>query len=307
MGACVVAAALVLPRIAAAGEGEELEAAKARINAGNYTEAEARLRKMLDPSAPPCPVSPDLTPEGCRLTERELVQKARGYYAVALVANGKNDEARGPVDDILLDDPYYSASPTDFPPPVIDLFIEERSRRAKDIADVIAKKNADEAKTRADAEAHEKELKAYIGALEAQASKQLVTEKRSRWIAAIPFGVGQFQNGNVGLGVVFAVTEGLAATTLGVTTAATIHLANDGVASGATPEPTQFTSLHIVNDVSFGVLIALAIGGIIEAETSFSQPAPAVVPRALPPKPRFLVTGVPGAKDATGIGLKVIF
>jgi hypothetical protein len=303
-----LAIACLSPGVAFAGEGEELEAARSRVTSGNYQEAEDRLRTMLDGNAPTCPTTADLTAKGCRLTDIELVQKARGLFAIALVANGKKEEARAPIDDILLQDPYFSDS--GFPQTVSDLIIEERGRRAKDIADVIAKRGADDAKKKALAAEHDKELNDYIRALETQASTQSVQETHSRWVAAIPFGVGQFQNGNIGLGLLFSVTEGLTLTTSIISTGLFLSYQQQAITKTRRQEPFDdqpFLILQAVDGVSLGLFVALAIGGIAEAEASFKQPPPINTKQPLPPKPKFMVTGVPGVPDANGLGLKVIF
>ena len=43
------------------------------------------------------------------------------------------------------------------------------------------------------------------------ASQESVVVRHSRWIAALPFGVGQFQNGQEGLGYALLVSEALLA------------------------------------------------------------------------------------------------
>jgi hypothetical protein len=315
----VMAALAALPSVAFAGESEELEAAKSRVATGSYGEAEQRLLRMLDKSVEPCGKSADLTPTGCRVTDPEIVQKARSYLALALVLNGKKEAARDPIDEIMIQDPDFQFTPDLFPQAVIDLAIEERGRKAAQIAEARRVKAAAEAQKRAEKEQHDRDLKAYISALEAQASTEVEQDKHSRWVAAIPFGVGQYQNGDIGLGVVFTVSELVAAGTMAVTSGVWWDLTMQRIAfenadhQGETNDVNQLKSqlqaLQVANDISFGLLLALAVSGIIEAEVTFKQPPPLTKHRPLPPKPKSLeVTGVSGAQGPTvGMGLKLEF
>src|SRR6185437_9441360 len=63
----------------------------------------------------------------------------------------------------------------------------------------------------------------------------------ARWIAAVPFGAGQFQNGDTVLGVCFAAGEAL----LGGASIATVLLTNHlaSVTPSAPVRPAEITSL----------------------------------------------------------------
>ncbi len=102
----------------------------------------------------------------------------------------------------------------------------------------------------------------------------------SRWIALLPFGVGQLQNGDVGRGVFFAVGEGLVAGTMIGSYAYQQRLAS------MTPSTSQIASLNarletaaIVNRCAFAGLVTLAAIGVVDAELRFPGPrsAPAHV------------------------------
>jgi Flp pilus assembly protein TadD len=318
-------------REARADQAAELEAIKTRMQSGNYEEAERRLRRMLDPSSPPCPTTPDTTELGCQVTDPEILQKARGYYVNALVLNGKKDEARKPIYEILLQDPSFVPNPTLFIDKAVDLFNEER---ATHLAELVKKSQEDAAKIakeRAQQEEQKKERNAYIAALEARASVRV--EKHSRWIAAIPFGVGQYQNDNVGWGLFFTVSEVLTAGASIVTTGVSYNLTLQGIGlqnwNGCLPlyDPpmapvskvciavpsispavkTELQTLEVVDDVSLGAFLVLAVSGVIEAQASFKPTVETKHPELLPPKPKVLVTGVPNAPSAFGAGLKVTF
>lgn len=306
--------------MARAAEEQELEAARTRIGAGAYEDAEPRLRRMLDPKGDGCPTAVDLTPDGCRLADPENIQQARGYYAIALVANGKKEAAKGPIDDMLRHDPAFVPSLTLYPPDVVDLFTVERGRLADELARIAAERAAAEAALRAKEKARKEALERYIASLEKQAAEETVTEKRSRFIAAIPFGVGQYQNGNVGLGAMFTITEGIGAAVMVVTllvaqdlNSQAIEFQNDPAAGKETGIDLVAlnTKIDILQGVNIGAAIMLgvfAIAGVIEAEATFKPSVTTTRVRKLPPKPPELeVTGVPGAGDATGLGLSLRF
>ena len=325
--ACSVVA-IAVASTAFAGEEQELEAARTRLASGKYEEAEARLSRMVDPKVEVCPSTPELTPAGCQITDPEMLQKARGYFVNALVANGKRDEARKPIYDIIYQDPSFAPSPTLFPQPVIDLFEEESGRHRAELAKKIQEDAAKVAKDRAEQEEQKKERNAYIAALEARASIQVVNH--SRWIAAIPFGVGQYQNDSIGWGLFFTMTEVVTSVTAAVTTGVSYNLMVQGIAQEHPPtrapalppvnwvylmnqprtspsNTIQLQVLQVVNDVSVGAFIAFALSGIIEAEVNFKPTVEIHRPDLLPPKPKVLVTGVPNAPSAYGAGLKVTF
>lgn len=319
LAACVVALACGGPSTAFAAEEQELEAARTRIGSGAYEEAEPRLQRLLDAKAEACPATVDLTPNGCRLVDPENIQQARGYLAIALVANGKKEEAKGPIDDMLRHDPAFVPSLTLYPPDVVDLFTVERGRLADELAKIAADKAAAEATLRAKEKARKEALEKYIAALEGQASEETVVEHRSRFIAAIPFGVGQYQNGNAGLGAMFTIAEAIGAGTMLVTVFVVqdlnrqaIEFQNHNLDSDTGLDLDALnTKIDVLQGVNIGGAVVFgifAIAGIIEAEAAFKETTKTTHDRKLPPKPKELeITGVPGAPTATGIGLSLHF
>ena len=94
---------------------------------------------------------------------------------------------------------------------------------------------AQEEKAKAEAERQKAALR--LAMLEKLASEETVTSGSSRWLALVPFGVGQFQNGQTALGWTFLATESLlvAGQRRGpVVTLYNENQMNDAVASGST-------------------------------------------------------------------------
>lgn len=106
---------------------------------------------------------------------------------------------------------------------------------------------------------------------------EVVVEKRSRLVAALPFGVGQFQNGAEGLGVFFASSEALAAAVSIGSAIMVSRLADTGATMrNRQDQPVNVIALNRqideaawVNRISFGTWAALAVIGVIEAQVAF--------------------------------------
>lgn len=318
-----------------ADEEQEFQAAKARLDAGQGTEAASRLGRLLDPSAPACPSTPALTANGCRVQDPEIAFRARGYYVIALLSLERIDDARREVETILRQQPSFDPSPTLFPQSAIDLFIEARGKLADELARIAKEISDRNHQNELSEEAQRKAQREYLAKVEKMASTEIVVEEHSRWIAAIPFGVGQFDNGNIGLGIFFAASGGLLAAAAITTQAIHYDLVGQraeagnggqkngiGIVLGPSSEnlapddqalETQLTSLQIANNISLGLLAVTLVAGIIEAEVSFVGSTRTERQRPLPPKPpertkpKIGVIGVPGAADATGLGLQLTF
>ena len=151
-----------------------------------------------------------------RLREREVIENARIYHAACLIGSGKPEAADEPLRAAIRSNMQMRAPDSlVFPPPVIDRFLRVRQslyeeiKRAEDQRVEQARKAAE---IQADRERAESER---VAAIERLATSETVVIKNRRWVAWVPFGVGQFQNGNEGLGWVFLTGEtALAATAL---------------------------------------------------------------------------------------------
>lgn len=124
-------------------------------------------------------------------------------------------------------------------------------------------------------------------------------EAASRWVAALPFGAGQFQNGDVALGVFFAAGEAL----LGGTSIATVVLVDHLASTSAVTrggQPVDFSVLNtemnrttMVNRMAFAGWAALTVAGAIEAEVQFG-PRRAAPPDERSPSVAATAAPVPG-------------
>jgi hypothetical protein len=105
----------------------------------------------------------------------------------------------------------------------------------------------------------------------------------------LPFGVGQFQNGQLELGYVLLVTQTLAAGTGIVSAVVHQSLIDDGAAQGkhldADGTNPRLHTAYLVNVYSAVALAALAVGGIIHAQATFVDETTEVRKRPVPAEP----------------------
>jgi hypothetical protein len=105
----------------------------------------------------------------------------------------------------------------------------------------------------------------------------------SRWIALIPFGVGQFQNHDVARGVYFAVGELLLAGTSIGSYFYSYHLATSAPpASEVAAVNAKLDTVTVVNRVAFASWAALTLAGVIEAQLNFGPKRAAVTATPIP-------------------------
>ena len=85
--------------------------------------------------------------------------------------------------------------------------------------------------------------------------------------------------------------------------------AKTGTQQKLIPDETnrQINALTIANNISLATLGVVTVAGIIEAEASYKPTVTTKRNRPLPPKPKVTLVGVPGAPDATGVGLRIRF
>jgi len=283
--------ALAAPDEAHAGDDEELQAAVTRVEAAKYPEAIQRFEVLLDPKAAPCAAGPEVTPNGCRLTNPELIKPARAQYALALFAEGRTLEVYAQAEAILRADPTYQPNASLFPQKLVDIFVEVRGRLAEEIAEA-ARKKAESTQRARDAEESRKRAEAaYIAALEKQAAEETVLLERSRLYAFVPFGVGQIQNGDVALGLGFGIFEALAGGTSLVTFVIQQDLEGAADAAKSTDGVDEEQALAqndgwtLANRVSFGAYLGAMLIGVVEANVSYQELDPETRVRPLPRKP----------------------
>lgn len=270
----------------------KLERVKGLYRAGKYKECADAFDQLLDPKQP-------------GLTDRDAIESARIWDAVCLLGDGDKQRA----DDSLrkaLDANRLMAQPDNltYPQAVIDEFLAVRDsmRAAIDKAEA-ERRAADQQRLKA-AQQRAADDRARLARLVDLASTREVTQVNQRWIAAIPFGVGQFQNRQDALGWLFLTSESLLAatalTSVYVRTqldAEEVRLTNTSALGSAVQDAKNLNATwHAVSQISGWGLLGVAAIGITHAELTFVPQFRRTDKRKLPPDlerlPEHVGTGV---------------
>jgi hypothetical protein len=295
-------AASLATSAARADDSQQFELVKGLFYAGQYEEVVGRLGILLDPSNPSCASveGAPTAPQTCHLGDGVLVERSREMQVVALVALKRQADADAVIEKMVRQNPAYAPEPGSLPAGVVQRFGEIKARLQKELED----------KARSDADAQRKaalqkqkaaeDERRWLAEMTRLASQETVVEKRSRIIAFIPFGVGQFQNGDTALGILFATGQSLAAATaIGFGTMHNFYASvNPRVKDPNTGDPVNVPELNdrirfasAANQIAVGLLAGFVVAGVLQANVAFvpevrvtrdrevpKRPAPAVLP-----------------------------
>lgn len=257
----------------------ELEQLVELYMAGEYERCTAELSVLLDPKS------------RAPFRDAGAIERGRLYLASCSLLAGRREPARAALRAALEANPLMSAPDSlTFPPPVVSLFLEVRD----EVEALIAKREQEQlaelrrqAEEAAAAERRKVEEEALLHKL---ASEETLIARQSRVIAMLPFGAGQFQNGDETLGTVFAVSEVVLGAAL-ITTAA-LHAEAYATAmlydqsQQTIPEPVR-ESYYINATLAVAstfALVGVTALGIVEANLKFKpERVLGVRPRSLPP------------------------
>ena len=251
----VLMAAFALP--VAADELSDFESARRNYDKQNYAKAARGLESLVGGAVP-------------RATNPVVRLEARKYLGATYLFLGKDKRAREQFRSLLEEDPDYDIDPVAFPEAVVQTFQEVK----KKVSAQRARKDALEAARRQRERSDEVEelvrQQQRIQTLEELASVETVEKVNSRWIAAIPFGAGQFQNEDRGLGIMFAVTESAFVAASIATFIGHNSLRDENPAPSEIERARRVErALRIGNWVSVGAFLSFAIAGVVEAEVRF--------------------------------------
>ncbi len=276
--ALVTAAALSAAPPARADDQTDLAKARAAYEAKNYDDADRRLWSMLNP-------------DSGTLRDPQLRTQARMYWGATMLARKNPQEAADQFERLLLfDDPSFEPDPLSFPGEVLESFIDTRKRIIDKVNSAKAEQARLQAERRVREEADKRRAAERIRVLEEMATEEKIRDNRKRWIALLPFGVGQFQNRQMGLGVALLATE--AAFLTAAVVAFPFYVYNRGRAAtyyGTNPDADPLRTYRdrantasLVNgvmNVAFGVT---AVVGIVHAQLTFVPYVDEVKHRPLP-------------------------
>jgi hypothetical protein len=255
----------------------ELARVVSLYEAGKYGECADSLKHLLSSESPH------------PLHEVDVIENARIYHAACLIGIGQNQQADEPLRAAIRQNPQMKAPDSLlFPPQVIDRFLRVRET----MFDVIRKAEDERVKRAqelaAQQEARAKRERERVQGLERLAQQETLITPRTRWLALVPFGVGQFQNDDKPLGYVFLTSEVLLAATtltaLGVETH--LVLATSQVAKPDPSNGNRIDNWKTALDYSSYAWLGVSLIGILEAQISFVPEQRQVRKRDLPPKLR---------------------
>lgn len=277
--ALVIAVALCAPRLAHADGRAELEKARAAYLARNYTEAEERLRALVDPKT--------------GLREPGLLSQARMNLGAVLLAQGKKEAASEVFERLILEDSTYEPDPLSFPGEVINLYIDLRAQLRERIRAAAENAARLEAERRAREAAEKKAREQWQKTVEKMASEEIITARHSRLVACLPFGAGQFQNGQPILGWIFLGLESAAVVGTAVTwpmyrynrtrQKEEIDPPNFDKDGKAAAYGNRADDLQIANWIFAGGFAAVAAIGIVQANLVYKPETIEIKKRDLPP------------------------
>jgi hypothetical protein len=224
-----------------------------------------------------------LDPKSGTVKTPDLINEALFCWGAVKFAQGDIAGAHALWKRVVLSNAQYNADPLSYPAPVLNDFITYKSSLNSEI---IQQQQQQAAQIAAQQEKDRKErirLEARVKELEKLTAVETVEVKGSRLVALLPFGIGQFQNGKNALGWFFLLTEGAAVLTTVALFAPYRYNVDQyySVLNDPTPStPHQRQTLAnqyalIAQDVrtadfiTLGVLGALLVGGIVEAQIDF--------------------------------------
>lgn len=255
----IVASVAGFASFARADVRADFEAGRSHFGNGRYDKAVEVFSELL---AQPLDAR---SPEARK--HREILQAARPLHAASLVALGRIEEADRTIYDQLRDDPFYEPPAGQLPEPVMRRFIEVAANHAAEL-DALRQRIVVERQEAVLREQRERDRQRM--ATERVVDVEVVeVSRRSRLLAMVPFGVGQFQNGRRSLGTFFAVSEALGATAaLGSLIASQHFAAADCRVDDCVTAMKGFEAARAANWISASLTGALMIAGVVEAQIS---------------------------------------
>jgi len=252
-----------------ADEKSDFEKARIAYVKKDYVEASARFEAMLDPASG-------------TLKTKDLIIEAEFCFGAVKFAQNKPEDAHKLWEKVIRDTVgQYEPDPLTYPTNVLYDFINQRTQIREEIDRQQQSAQAIEA-ARRKKEAEEKaKLVARVHELETLASEETVIVQHSRQTALLPFGIGQFQNGQNTLGWLFLLTEGIAIAgtcALFFPYRYNIDQQTAALTGPGTPEYRQNLAnqyaavaqdIRTADFIVLGALGAIAITGIIQAQLAF--------------------------------------
>ncbi|MEK6608655.1 MAG: hypothetical protein AABZ30_13425 [Myxococcota bacterium] len=273
--AVVPIALLAVSARALAAPGDVLDSARNHYQFGDYKTVIDKLEPLLAESEPQK-----------RLLRTDDVVEARRLLGLAyLFEKSRIPEAEAKAEReflaLLSERPDAELDPLVDPPPFVEFFTRLKARFREKLDAVRLQLDAQERGRAAAEESRRVELaNLRLKVADLESSVYLVdSAERSRLVALVPFGAGQFQNGHTGKGIFFMTSE-VVLGAASVAFAATVRLrwADGTFAPGERDQAETLVGAQVLTGAAF---VALALWGVIDANLSF-EPARQSAPRRVP-------------------------
>ena len=242
---------------AAADELSDFESARRSYDRQAYAKAAKGFESLVGGVVP-------------RATNPVVRIESRKYLGATYLFLGREQDAQKQFRLLLEEDPDYEIDPVAFPGPVVQTFQAVQKKVARERARRESLEEARQQRERADELEELIRQQQRIEMLEELAATETVEKVNSRWIAALPFGIGQFQNEDRKLGIMFAVTESAFLAASIATFIGHNSLRDENPAPSELERARRVEkALRIGNWVSVGALLSFYLAGVIEAEVRF--------------------------------------
>jgi hypothetical protein len=205
------------------------------------------------------------------MDRRPVVIESRKYLAATYLFLGRKADAEAQLELLLRAAPDYVLDPVAFPDEVATTFAAVKTRLEQELARDQRERSrvatAQQGKQQLAADQEHGRLRRLIEL----ASVERVEQVRSRWVAMLPFGIGQFQNDHSGLGLVLAVSEGslLAIGTVTFILHESLRHQHPTLALRDNARLAE-AAFRYTNQISLGLFAAVAVTGIIDAQLRFT-------------------------------------
>jgi hypothetical protein len=267
---CGLLALFFFPRVVLANELDDFQQARQAYESQDYA-LSAKLFEDLIGGATP------------KLSNRALQLESRKYLGASYLFLGRFQDAEKEFGNLLREDKSYKLDPMAFPAEVQNTFNLVRQRLGWEEVQVEREKKRTEQLARQRDEEDAARKRQSLNRLAELAQNQTVERVNSRWIAMIPFGVGQYQNNHPNAGTFFLVTE---------SSLLTLHIVSYFIhqdLEGQTPTKDKLGEARVAekafrytNWISLGVFGVVVIAGIVDAQIRFNPKTTSERRRELP-------------------------
>jgi hypothetical protein len=265
LAAPLTAASLIFFAVVArADDIEDFQRARNAYDSGDYPLAAERFRELLEREPAP---------------SRAIREECLQYLGASLLFQGASREGDIAFERLLVLEADWELDPGSFPTPILDEFArvkaEMRERLAAlqaaelQLAEIERQRRIDEDRRRREA---------LAAALEPRYLLRIDEGRRNLFLAFVPFGVGQFQNGQDGKGWTFFGTEAALFAANAWTffawdwyTREAHAYPDDGLRSQQAYDYAN--GYKIASWAILGTLLATMVAGIIDALVFYEEPA----------------------------------